>query len=109
MCLFCKIAKHQQKADIIFENNEIIVFKSINPKAKVHFLIVPKKHIKSVNELEEADRELISDMIFLAKKLALKNGISKKGYRLKFNVGRGGGQMIDHIHLHLMGGGKINE
>ena len=109
MCLFCKIAKHQQKADIIFENNEIIVFKSINPKAKVHFLIVPKKHIKSVNELEEADRELISDTIFLAKKLALKNGISKRGYRLTFNVGRGGGQIIDHIHLHLMGGGKINE
>jgi len=109
MCLFCKIAKHQQEADIIFENDEMIVIKDINPKAKVHLLIILKKHIKSINELEETDKDLISNMIFLAKKLAFENGISKKGYRLTFHVGRGGGQMIDHIHLHLMGGGKIND
>ncbi len=109
MCLFCKIANHEQDADIVYEDKKFIVLNDINPKAPTHLLIVPKKHIDSINELEEADRELISDTIFLAKKLALKNGISKKGYRLTFNVGRGGGQIIDHIHLHLMGGGKINE
>jgi len=109
MCLFCKIANHEQDADIVYEDKKIVVFKDINPKALVHLLIAPKKHIDSVNELEETDRELISDMIFLAKKLALENGISEKGYRLTFNVGRGGGQIIDHIHLHLMSGGKINE
>jgi len=109
MCLFCKIVSHEQNADIVYEDKRFIVFKDINPKASTHLLIAPKKHIDSINELKEIDRELISDMIFLAKKLALENKISKKGYRLTFNVGRGGGQMIDHIHLHLMGGGKINE
>ena len=109
MCLFCKIVSHEQNAEIVYEDKKIVVFKDINPKAPVHLLIVPKKHIDSINELEETDRELISDMIFLAKKLALRYKISKKGYRLTFNVGRGGGQIIDHIHLHLMGGGKINE
>jgi len=109
MCLFCKIANHEQNTDTIYEDEKIIVFKDINPKAPIHLLIVPKKHINSINELEETDRELISDMIFLAKKLALEKGLDKKGYRLTFNVGRGGGQIIDHIHLHLMGGGKINE
>ena len=109
MCLFCKIAKHQQDADIIFEDNEIIVFKDINPKAKIHFLIVPKKHIVAISKLEETDRKLISNMIFLAKKIASENGLSKKGYRLLFNVGRGGGQIIDHLHLHLMSGDKIND
>jgi len=109
MCLFCKIANHEQDADIVYEDEAIIVFKDINPKASVHLLIVPKKHIDSINELEEADRELMSDMIFLAKKLALENKISQNGYRLTFHVGRGGGQLIDHLHLHLIGGGKINE
>ncbi len=109
MCLFCKIANHEQNADIVFENEKIIVFKDINPKALTHLLIVPKKHIDSISELEDIDKKLTSDMIFLAKKLALKHGISKSGYRLTFNVGRGGGQIIDHLHLHLMGGGKINE
>lgn len=109
MCLFCKIANHEQKADIVHESEKIIVFKDINPKAPVHLLLVPKKHINSVNELEKEDKGLISDMIFLAKKIALEKGISETGYRLIFNVGRGGGQIIDHIHLHLMGGGKIND
>ena len=108
MCLFCQIANHQQKADIVYEDKEIIVFKDINPKAPVHLLIVSKKHIRSINQLTEKDRNLVSQMIFLAKELATKHGIAKKGYRLTFNVGRGGGQLIDHLHLHLMGGGEIN-
>jgi histidine triad (HIT) family protein len=107
MCLFCKIANHQQKADVVFENKEMIVFKDIKPKASVHLLIVPKKHIKSINELTEEDKGLVSQIIFLAKKLAAEQGIAKKGYRLFFNVGRGGGQLIDHLHLHLVGGGEI--
>ena len=106
MCLFCKIANHQQKADIVFENKEMVVFKDINPEAPVHLLIVPKKHIKSINELTREDKELVSQIIFLAKKLAAKQGIAKKGYRLFFNVGRGVGQLVDHLHLHLVGGGE---
>jgi len=107
MCLFCQIANHQQKADIVYENEELIVFKDINPKTLIHLLIVPKRHIKSINELIEKDKDLVSQMIFLAKDLAQRQGIAEKGYRLTFNVGRGGGQLIDHLHLHLMGGGEI--
>ena len=109
MCLFCKIAKHEQKTNIIFEDEEIIVFNDINPKAPIHLLIVPKKHIKSINELKKEDKELVSNMLFLAKKLAFEHKIAEKGYRLTFNVGQGGGQLINHLHLHLMGGGIINE
>ena len=107
MCLFCQIANHQQKADIVYENEELIVFKDINPKTLIHLLIVPKRHIKSINELIEKDKDLVSQMIFLAKDLAQRQGIAENGYRLTFNVGRGGGQLIDHLHLHLMGGGEI--
>jgi len=106
-CLFCQIARHQQKVDVVYENEELIVFKDINPKALVHLLIVPKKHIKSINELVEKDKDLVSQIIFLAKELAKEQGIAEKGYRLTFNVGQGGGQLIDHLHLHLMGGGEI--
>lgn len=107
MCIFCQIANHQQKAEIIFENEQIIVFKDINPKKRIHFLIVPKKHIDSVNQLKEEDRQLVSQMIFLARDLARENEI-EDGYNLLFNVGRKGGQLVDHLHLHLMGGGEIN-
>jgi len=107
-CIFCQIANDQGKADIVYEDKEIIVFKDINPKASVHLLIVPKKHIRSINELTEEDRNLVNQMIFLAKELAERQGIAKKGYRLTFNVGRGAGQLIDHLHLHLMGGGEIS-
>lgn len=103
-CLFCKIANHEQETDIIYENEEFIVINDIHPQAPVHLLIIPKKHIETINHLEEADKEMISRMIFLAKDLASQKEIIKSGYRLSFNVGRGGGQIIDHIHLHLMGG-----
>jgi len=105
-CIFCQIVKGQQKADVVFENDQIIVFKDINPKAVVHLLIVPKKHIKSINELEEQDKDLVAQMVFLAKDLAIKQNIAESGYRLTFHVGRGGGQVIDHLHLHLTGGGE---
>jgi histidine triad (HIT) family protein len=108
-CIFCKIVNHQQKADLVYEDEQLVVFKDINPKAPVHLLIVPKKHIETINDLEEKDRELISQMIFLAKQLAVEYGTAEKGYRLIFNVGRGGGQIIDHIHLHLMGGGGLED
>ncbi|OGZ34213.1 MAG: histidine triad nucleotide-binding protein [Candidatus Portnoybacteria bacterium RIFCSPLOWO2_12_FULL_39_9] len=103
-CIFCEISNHQQPADIVFEDEQMIVFKDIKPKAAVHFLIVPKKHIDSIEALKEEDKELVSQMIFLAKKMAQEQGVSQTGYKLLFNVLRGGGQLIDHIHLHLIGG-----
>jgi len=105
-CIFCKIVKGQQEADIVFENDQMIAFKDINPRALVHLLIVSKKHIKSINELEKQDKDLIAQMIFSAKELAVKQNVAKSGYRLTFCVGRGGGQTVDHLHLHLIGGSE---
>lgn len=107
MCIFCQIVDHEQPADVVYEDKEVIVFKDINPKTKIHLLLVPKKHLESINHLQEQDRGLIAKIILLAKDLAKKHGLAESGYRLVFNVGRGGGQLIDHLHLHLMGGGEI--
>lgn len=103
-CLFCKIVEHKQKAALVYENEEFIVINDIHPQSPVHLLIIPKKHIASINHLEEEDKGMIGRMIFLAKNLASQKGVAEKGYRLSFNVGRGGGQIVDHIHLHIMGG-----
>jgi len=105
-CIFCKIAKKEEKAEIIHENDNLIVFKDIKPKAPIHYLIVPKKHIKSINELKEENKGLIGEMVLTAKKIAGKVGIKDSGYKLIFNVGRGGGQIVDHLHLHVLGGWK---
>lgn len=106
-CIFCKIIKKEQPADIIYEDDEMIVFKDINPKAIVHLLIVPKKHLKSVNHLDKKEELLAGKIILTAQKIAKDLGIAQKGYKLVFNVGKGAGQIIDHIHLHLLAGDKI--
>ena len=106
-CIFCAIAKKESPGELEYEDQEIIAFRDINPKAKVHILIVPKKHIESVTTLQEADALLIGKMILVAKKLAEKEEIADDGYRLCFNAGKHGGQVVEHIHLHLMGGGPL--
>ena len=105
-CIFCKIARKEVPADIIYESENVIAFKDIEPKAPFHVLIIPKKHIASVKELKEEDKNLAGELILTAKKIAEQKGLS--GYKLVFNVGRDGGQIIDHIHLHLLAG-KINQ
>jgi histidine triad (HIT) family protein len=104
-CIFCKIIKKEIPSDIVYETNKVIVLKDIHPKAKIHLLILPKKHIISVNHLKEADKELIGELILSAQKIA--RGKKLKGYRLIINVGREGGQLISHLHLHLLSGKKI--
>ncbi len=108
-CIFCKIVQHEQSAEIVLENEQLVVFKDVNPKAPVHLLIVPRKHIDSVNQLAEQDKDLVSEMILTAKRIAQEQGIAEKGYRLIFNVGKQGGQLVDHIHLHLLGGAQLGE
>jgi len=103
-CIFCKIINKEISADILYEDQDLVVFKDIKPKAPIHYLIVPKQHIKSVNDLKEENKDLISNMFLTAKKIADKLGIKDKGYKLIFNVGRGGGQIVDHLHLHILGG-----
>lgn len=95
--------KKEVPSDIIFENDKICAFKDVRPKAPVHVLIVAKKHVESVNELDEKEKDLIGEMIIAAKNLAQDLGVSD-GYKLLFNVGKKGGQIIEHLHLHLLGG-----
>jgi len=102
-CIFCDIASRILPKEFLYEDNELMVFTDIKPLAPVHILIVPKEHIASINKLTEHHKDLIGNMFLLAKKMAKENGISE-GYKLTFNTGRKGGQLIDHLHLHLMGG-----
>ncbi len=100
-CLFCKIIDKQINSEIIYEDDICVAFKDINPKSRVHLLIVPRKHIPKVSDMEEGDEKMMGHLIKVAKELAEKNEC--KGYQLLFNVGKEVGQIIFHVHLHLMG------
>jgi len=102
MCIFCKIAKKEMEADVVLEKENILVFKDIKPKAPVHLLIIPKKHIASVNEIEEGDKELLGEMMLTAKEVAEKVGVKDSGYKLSVHTGEGGGQEVFHLHIHLL-------
>lgn len=106
-CVFCKIAAKEIGADIVYEDSGVLAFNDIRPSAPVHVLVVPKEHIQSIAHLESNHNEVISKLIFTAKSLAEKSNL--KGYKLVFNVGREGGQVIDHLHLHLLGGWNKKE
>jgi histidine triad (HIT) family protein len=106
VCIFCRIVEKSHSADIVYEDDDLIVFKDINPKAPVHVLLVPKQHIATVNDLEEQHTALMGKLFLTAKRLADQWSIAEQGYRLTVNVGRGGGQIIDHIHMHLVSGRK---
>lgn len=99
-CIFCKIANKELNSEIIFENNNIIAVKDIHPKAPIHILIIPKKHIESVKEIEEKDKELMGEILLTARDIGKEKGL--EGYKLVFNVGRKAGQVIGHIHMHLL-------
>ncbi len=101
-CLFCKIAARDVSSEIVYEGDEVIAFKDAHPKAPVHLLIIPKMHIESIAHLEENHTGVIAKLVYAAKNIAIEQGL--KGYRLVINVGRDGGQVIDHLHLHLLGG-----
>ncbi len=105
-CIFCQIVAGNSPAEIVYKTDSLVVFKDINPHAPVHMLIVPNKHIRSVNELGDEDSGIISEMVFAGKEVAKQQGIDKSGYNLLFNVEKGGGQVIFHIHMHLLGGWK---
>lgn len=102
-CIFCDIASKKLPKEFLFEDDKLMAFTDIKPLAPVHILIVPKEHIASINDLTDEHKSLIGEMFLLAKKLAKEHEISE-GYKLTFNTGRKGGQLIDHLHLHLMGG-----
>ena len=103
-CLFCKIVNREIPSEFLYEDDTYVVFKDINPAAPVHLLLVPKKHIRSINDLSPGDGDVISGLFMIAKEMAREQGVNESGYKLLFNVEKGGGQEIFHIHLHLIGG-----
>jgi histidine triad (HIT) family protein len=103
-CIFCDIVAHKRPADIVYEDEVMVVFKDIKPYAPVHLLIVPRKHIRGINDLTEQDREIVAAMIMKAPAIAAQAGVKTSGYRLIFNVERGAGQVVFHLHMHLIGG-----
>jgi histidine triad (HIT) family protein len=103
-CIFCQIAQGQTDTEMLYQSDSLVVFKDINPHAPVHLLLVPKKHIRSINDLTDADQEILAELIMVAKEMAKEHGVAKSGYKLLYNVEKGGGQLIFHLHLHLIGG-----
>lgn len=103
-CVFCEIIQGKKPADFVYQGDSVVAFKDKKPHAPVHILLVPRKHIRSINDLEQTDGPVISEMIHRAKEIANDLGIGSSGYRLVFNVERGGGQFVFHLHLHLLGG-----
>ena len=99
-CIFCRIAQKTVPSDIVYEDEDFLVFPDIRPKAPIHLLIMPKKHIVSLIDVKPEDNELVKELLLIAKKVAEEKNI--KGYKLQMNVGKDGGQEIDHIHLHLL-------
>ena len=106
-CSFCRIAKKEIPAVIVYEEEDILAFDDINPKAPVHILIIPKRHVSTVSDLKPQDKELVGSIFLAASKIAKSKGIFETGYRVLVNSGKDSGQTIDHLHFHLLGGKKL--
>ena len=102
-CIFCNIAAGKIPSDILHQDEEVVAFRDINPQAPVHLLVIPRKHIGQLSELTEKDSSLIGRMIEVANQLAKREGIAESGYRLVINSGKEGGQLVPHLHLHVLG------
>jgi len=106
-CIFCRIAAHEIPSGIVAERDDVIAFRDLNPQAPVHVLVVPKEHIRSAAHLSAAHDGVWLSMLRLAQDVADSEGISEAGYRLVSNVGKGGGQTVDHLHVHVLGGRQM--
>ena len=105
-CIFCKIINGEIPSSLIYEDERVIAFKDINPQAPVHYLVIPKEHIKSANYVNEQNKELMGHIIFVASKIAKEENLDN-GYRIINNCGDDGGQTVDHIHFHILGKRKM--
>ena len=108
-CIFCKIIKREIPASIVYEDDEIIAFKDIQPAAPIHILVIPKKHIPSLVELETEDEKVIGRIYTVINQIAEEQGVKEKGYRVIVNCGKDGGQEVGHLHFHLLAGKKLGE
>jgi histidine triad (HIT) family protein len=107
-CVFCQIVAGKLPSDIVYQDEKVIAFRDINPQSPTHVLIIPKKHIASLAELAEGEASLMGHMVNIANQLAKKEGVAQSGYRLVVNCGQEGGQLVPHLHLHLLGGRQLS-
>ncbi len=107
-CIFCQIVAGEIPSEILYQDEEVIAFRDINPLAPSHLLIIPRKHISSLVQLSEAESSLIGKMVNTANQLAKREGIAESGYRLVINCGEQGGQLVPHLHMHLLGGRRLS-
>lgn len=108
-CVFCNIANKTLDSHILYETDNIIIIQDILPKAPVHVQVMPKRHIYSLNGLTTEDRDLVAELVLSAKNYAAQAGVGESGYKLVINVGKEGGQVIPHLHMHLLGGKQLEE
>jgi len=107
-CIFCKIIAGQIPSDLVYKDAQVVAFKDIQPLAPVHLLIVPRAHIAALPEIPDTDSGIIGHMAMVANKLAAQTGIAAAGYRVVINTGKEGGQVVKHLHLHLLGGKMLD-
>jgi len=107
-CLFCKMISGEIPCDIVYENKSVLAFRDIDPKAPTHILVIPKKHIQSINALKASEKNLAGELLLTAQKIAQIEDIAVSGFRTIFNTNTHGGQTVFHIHMHIMGGRQMN-
>jgi len=106
-CLFCKFVAGEIQPDVVYEDDQVLAFRDVNPQAPVHILVIPKRHIATLNDLQAEDAELIGGLYLAAQKVAEQEGIAEAGYRTLINCNAQAGQTVFHIHLHLLGGRRM--
>ena len=106
-CIFCQIIAGKIPSEILYQDEEVIAFRDINPQAPTHLLIIPRKHITSLADISEAESTLIGHMVNIANRLAKEEGVFERGYRLVISCGEEGGQLVPHLHMHLLGGQRL--
>jgi len=106
-CIFCQIVAGKVPSDIVYQDEEVVAFRDINPVAPTHLLIIPKRHIPSLAHLSETELPIIGHMVKVANQLAREGGVAESGYRLVINCGEQGGQLVPHLHMHLLGGRRL--
>lgn len=106
-CLFCKIAGGEIPADIVYESDDVVAFRDINPQAPTHVLIIPRRHIATINDIQSGDEDAVGRLFLAAKQIAADEGFAEPGYRVAMNCNEAAGQTVFHLHLHLLGGRQL--
>ena len=108
-CIFCKIVAGKVPSEIVYQDEEVFAFRDISPQTPTHVLVIPRRHIPSLSDLSEAEAPIITRMVNIASQLAKREAIADRGYRLVINNGKEGGQVVPHLHLHLLGGRRLSD